>query len=45
MSDLLKANFAKDNSFKIDFLISQVKKTFIYLQKTFSKALILRYFN
>ena len=39
-SDLAKANFLKT-----DFLASRAKKTFIYLQKTFTKALILRYFD
>ena len=43
-SDLPKANFAKIN-FEIDFLISEAKKIFIYLQKAFTKALILRHFD
>ena len=32
-------------SFKADFLTSGVKETFIHLQKAFTKALILRYFD
>ena len=44
-SDLLKANFVKANSSETDFLTPKAKKTFIYLQKTFTKAPILRHFN
>ena len=40
----LKANFAKAN-FETDFFIPEAKKTFIYLQKAFTEALILRYFD
>ncbi len=43
-SDLSKANFAKVNS-RTDFLTSGAKKAFIYLQKAFTKASILRYFD
>ncbi len=43
-SDLSKANFAKVNS-RIDFLTPKAKKAFIYLQKAFTKASILRYCN
>ncbi len=44
--NLLKAqNFAKTNSSGTDFLILTAKETFIDLQKTFTKALILRHFN
>ena len=40
----LKGNFAKANS-KPDFLTLEAKKAFIYLQKAFTKALILRHFD
>ena len=40
--DLLKV---KANSSKTDFLTSKAQKTFIYLQKTFIKALIFRCFD
>ncbi len=42
--DLPKANFARINS-GIDFLTTKAKKAFIYLQKTFTEALILRHFD
>ena len=38
-----KLDFAKTNFFKIDFLIFETKKTFIDLQKAFTKILILRH--
>lgn len=38
-------DFVKSNSFKIDFLTSEVKKSFIYFQKAFIKAFILQYFD
>lgn len=34
-----------NKAIKIDFLIFEAKKTFIHLQKTFIKALILKYFD
>ncbi len=37
-------DFAKAKSSKTDFLTLQTRKTFIYLQKAFTKALILRHF-
>lgn len=40
-----KSDFAKTNSFKTDFLTSRAEKTFIYLQKAFTEALILCYFD
>ncbi len=43
-SDLLKTNFAKVN-FGTDFLTLEAKKTFIYLQKAFTEASILRHFD
>ncbi len=43
--DLPKANFAKVNCFGTDFLTFEAKKAFIYLQKTFVEALILRHFD
>ncbi len=43
-SDLPKANFAKVNS-RTDFLTSKAKKAFIYLQKAFIEAPILRHFD
>ena len=43
-SDLSKVKFAKVNS-KTDFLTFKAKKTFIYLQKAFIKAPILRHFD
>ena len=43
-SDLSKAKFAKVD-FETDFLTPKAKKTFIYLKKTFTKALILRHFD
>lgn len=42
---LPKAYFAKANSSKTDLLTSITKKVFIYLQKTFIGAPILRYFH
>ena len=44
-SNLTKAEFAKVNSSKTDFLTFKAKKVFIYLQKAFTKALILRYLD
>ncbi len=41
----IKPNFAKANSSKTDFLTFEAKKTFIYLQKAFMDALILKYFD
>ena len=35
----------KSNSSETEFLILEVKKTFIYLQKVFTKELILEYFD
>ena len=43
--DLLKANFAKNNSFGTDFLAFKAKKAFMHLQKAFTKAPILRHFD
>ncbi len=40
-----KSDFAKANSFGTDFLTPEAKKTFIHLQKTFTKAPILRHFD
>ena len=39
------SDFAKANSFGTDFLISKAKKTFWYLQKTFTKAPIFCHFD
>lgn len=44
-SDLKNYDFAKANSFGMDFLAPQVKKTFIQLQKSFIEALILYHFE
>ncbi len=44
-SDLPKANFVKVYFFETDFLTLESKKTFIHLQKTFTKTLILRQFD
>lgn len=38
-----KVDFAKAKLFGADFLTSRAKKAFIYLQNTFTKALILHY--
>ncbi len=38
-------NFAKANSFEIDFLTPGAKEAFIHLRKAFTKALILRHFD
>ncbi len=43
-SDLSKANFVKINS-RTDFLTCKAKKAFIHLQKAFTKAPILKYFD
>ncbi len=40
-----KSNFVKVNLSKIDFLTSKAREAFIYLQKAFTKVLILKYFN
>ncbi len=39
-STLVKANFSRTN-----FLISEANEAFIYLQKAFTKAPILKYFD
>ncbi len=36
---------AKTNSSRMDFLISEAKKTFIHLRKVFTKTPILKYFD
>lgn len=43
--NLVNINFLKVNFFKADFLIFKAKKAFLYLQKAFTKALILYYFD
>lgn len=43
-SDLVK-DFIKNNSFKIDFFTFEIKMTFIYLQKTCIKVLIVHYYK
>lgn len=40
-----RLNFVKTNSFETDFLTIITKKTFINLQKTFTKALNFYHFN
>ncbi len=40
-----KSDFARANYSEMDFFISEAKKTFIYLWKAFSEALILRHFD
>lgn len=40
-----KLDFAKVKSFGVDFLTFGVKKTFIHLQKAFTKALIFNHFD
>ena len=40
-----KPNFVKASFAKMEFLIFEAKKAFIYLRKVFTKALILEYFD
>lgn len=39
-----KSNFIKINVFRIDFLISKLKKVFTYIQKTFTNIIIFHNF-
>lgn len=45
LTKVKKRDFAKTKSSETDFFTLKVKKTFIYLWKTFIKALISRYSN
>lgn len=45
LSTSKKSDFVEVHFFKTDFSTFKVKKTFAYLQKSFTKALILYYFN
>ncbi len=45
LTKTIKSDFTKTNFFGIDFLTPEAKKAFIYQQKAFTKALILRHFD